>query len=47
VNKNDFYFQSTLATLMSKHGLINIPADNWNLLFNKIKHHPWVRKFLN
>ncbi len=47
VSKTDFYFQSTLATLLSKFGLINIPSDNWSLLLNKAKHHEWMRKILN
>jgi hypothetical protein len=47
ISKTDFYFQSTLATLLSKYGLINIPSDNWSLLYNKVKYHEWLRKFLN
>lgn len=44
VSKKDFYFKSSLAELLDRYGLIQIPEKKTDLMWNAIKHHRWFRK---
>lgn len=44
VNRNSFYYASSLAQLLEKHDLLDIPNENKTLLLNKIEHHHLIRK---
>lgn len=44
IDKNDFYYRSTLAQLLIKHAVWGMPFMSVMKIMNRIKHHPLLRQ---
>jgi hypothetical protein len=47
VNKKNIFYGSTLAKLLEKHHLLQIPINDFDIIKNKIEHHSLTRKLLS